>query len=111
MESTHGMGEQADLLRVVHGVRSRWRLKHALRGAAIALAGAFVVYAVTALVVHSLNYSETSVVVGRVVCVVALLALAALFVVRPMLPKVQDERVALYLEEHEPSIDGAIFTS
>jgi hypothetical protein len=111
MESIHGIGEQQDLLKVVRGVRTRWRLKHALRGAAVTLAGAFAVYALTALVVHQLNYSETSILVGRVVCVIAFLALAARFVVKPLMPKVQDERVALYLEENEPSVDGAIFTS
>ncbi|HET9424558.1 MAG TPA: hypothetical protein VFO55_04230 [Gemmatimonadaceae bacterium] len=111
MESIHGAGEQGELLEVVRGVRSRWRLKHALRGSAIALAGAFVVYAITALVVHSLNYSEASVLAGRAVCIVALIALAIRFVVMPILPKLRDERVALYLEEHEPSVDGAIFTS
>ena len=111
MESIHGIGEQAELLKVVRGVRTRWKLKHALRGAAIALAGTFVVYAITAIVVHSLNYSESSVMAGRVVCVIALLALLFQFVIRPLLPKIQDERAALYLEEHEPSVDGAIFTS
>src|SRR4051812_6081335 len=111
MESIHGIGEQAELLKVVRGVRTRWKLKHALRGAAYALAGTFIVYAITAIVVHSLNYSETSVMAGRVVCVVAFFALLIQFVVRPMLPSIQDERAALYLEEHEPSVDGAIFTS
>ena len=68
-------------------------------------------YALTAIVVHSQNYSETSVMVGRVACVVAFLALVIQFAVRPLLPKIRDERAALYLEEHEPSLDGAIFTS
>src|SRR4051812_19747077 len=103
MESTHGIGEQGELLKVVRGVRARWRLKHALRGAAVALAGTFIVYAMTALVVHSLNYSESSVMAGRVVCIAAFIALALQFVVRPLLPRVQDERVALYLEENEPT--------
>src|SRR6476661_382525 len=106
MESTHGMGEHADLLRVVRGVRSRWRLKRALRGATMALGGAFAVYALTALVVHSLNYSEASVITGRVICVVAFIALMARLVVMPALPKVEDERAALYLEENESSVDG-----
>src|SRR5213075_2887405 len=46
-----------------------------------------------------------------VVVVVAFIALVLQFVIRPLLPKIQDERAALYLEEHEPSVDGAIFTS
>ena len=80
MESIHGIGEQAELLKVVRGVRTRWKLKHALRGAALTLAGTFVVYAITAIVVHSLNYSESSVMAGRIVCVIAFLALAFQFV-------------------------------
>jgi len=111
MESIHGIGEQAELLKVVRGVRTRWKLKHALRGLAYALAGTFGVYAVAALVVHSLNYSETSVMTGRAACVVAFIALIVQFVIRPLLPRIRDERTALYLEEHEPTVDGAIFTS
>src|ERR1043165_2456187 len=111
MESIHGIGEQSELLKVVRGVRSRWKLKHAVRGAALALAATFVVYAITAIVIHSLNYSESSIVAGRVVVIVAFVGLMVRFVVRPFLPKIRDERAALYLEEHEPSVDGAIFTS
>src|SRR3954462_6695915 len=111
MESIHGIGEQAELLKVVRGVRTRRKLKHALRGLGLALAGTFIVYAITAIVVHSLNYSETSVMAGRAVCIVAFVALIIQFAVRPLLPRIQDERAALYLEEHEPTVDGAIFTS
>src|SRR5215208_2285655 len=111
MESIHGIGEQGELLKVVRGVSTRWKLKHALRGLGVAIAGTFIVYAITAFVIHSLNYSEASVMGGRVACVGAFLALVFQFAVRPLLPKIRDERAALYLEEHEPSVDGAIFTS
>src|SRR4051812_20040268 len=111
MENVHGIGEQPDLLKVVHGVRARWRLKHALRGAAITVAGSFIVYALSSWAVHSTNYSQGSIIAARVVCIAALIALAGRFIFWPLRPKVRDEQVALYLEEHEPTLDGALFTA
>src|SRR3954462_8354608 len=106
MENVHGIGEQPDLLKVVHGVRGRWKAKHALRGASLMIAAWFVVYALTSWAIHAAAYSETSIIVVRVVGLLALVVLAFVFVIRPLMPKVRDEQVALYLEEHEPSLEG-----
>src|SRR5450759_2586195 len=111
MEHVHGIGDQADLLNVVRGVRSRWRLKRALRGAAITVAGSYAFYALAALAVSAMNYSDGAVLTARVVCLVVLVAMTARFVIMPLLPTVRDEQVALYLEEHEPTLDGALVTA
>jgi hypothetical protein len=51
MESTNTFpGDGARLTRVVRGVRNRWRMKRALRGASIVLAVAFVLLAGSAFV-------------------------------------------------------------
>src|SRR4051812_48534675 len=100
MESTHAVASE-QLLGVVRGVRIRYRAKRALRGGAIALAGSWLAFATSAYVVSALKYSDGAVMGGRVVAGLVSLALIAWFVVRPLLPRLADETVALYLEEHE----------
>src|SRR3954464_14074113 len=107
MESVHGAGltsEQSQLLGVVRGVRNRYRLKRGLRGAAIAVAITFVVFATMAYVMSTFKYSDASLLWGRITTISALIAAGYWFVVRPLLPKFRDEQVALYLEEHEQSL-------
>src|SRR3954467_4278074 len=105
MESTHGVPpEQSSLIDVVRGVRTRYRAKLALRGGAIAVAASWVVLFVTAYAMSVFKYSDAVVVGGRIVAIVAILAIVAWFVVLPLLPKLRDEQVALYLEEHEHSL-------
>ena len=102
---------QAQLLGIIRQVRNRWRLKVALRGAAIVLGVGFLVFLATAVAVDQFRYSEGSVLAFRIVSYVALLALTIRFLVLPLLPRVSDERVALYLEEHEPSLDAAVLSA
>ena len=97
MEST--LPEGARLTKVVHGVRDRWRLKRALRGASIVLAAAFVLLAGSALILDRMHYGHTAVVVTRIVVLLVIAALAVVLIVPPYLPKRRpsDRRVALYL--------------
>ena len=78
MESTHPLASDgASLTGVVHGVRDRWRLKRALRGASIVLAAAFVLLAGSAYILDKLYYGHTALVVTRgIVLLIATLATA-----------------------------------
>src|SRR6184192_367401 len=114
MESTHPLASDgASLTGVVHGVRNRWRLKRALRGASIVLAAAFVLLAGSAFILDKLHYGHTALLVTRAVVLVVVAVLAAILVGIPLLPKRRpsDRRVALYLEEHAPSLDAAVLTA
>ena len=114
MESTHDFtSDGARLTDVVRGIRNRWRLKRALRGASIVIAGGFVLLATSAFILDALRYGETAVTVVRTLALLLLAVLAVIFVVLPLLPKRMpaDRRVALYLEEHEPSLDAAVVTA
>ena len=114
MESTHPLASDgASLTGVVHGVRDRWRLKRALRGASIVLAAAFVLLAGSAYILDKLHYGHTALVVTRGIVLLIVAVLAAVFVGVPLLPRRQpsDRRVALYLEEHAPSLDAAVLTA
>src|SRR5436309_3537321 len=114
METTHDFpNDGARLSGVVRGIRNRWRLKRALRGASIVVAAGFILLAASAFALDALRYGETAVTVVRALALLALTGLAVVFVVLPLLPKRMpaDRRVALYLEEHEPSLEAAVVTA
>jgi hypothetical protein len=112
MESVHGMSsEQSELLGVVRGVRNRYRAKIALRGAAITLAAALVMFAISAYAMNAFKYSDGVVITARVSTLLIVVALAVWLIILPLRPKLRDEQVALYLEEHERSLNAAVVTA
>src|SRR5512143_236363 len=112
MESVHGLpSEQSQLLGVVRGVRNRYRAKRVLRGAAITVAAGWLVLAAAAYTMSFFKYSDASVLTCRIVAVVTIAAIAAWFIVLPLLPRLGDAQVALYLEEHERSLKATVITA
>ncbi len=108
---TQHADSRSELLRVIHDVRRRWRLKLALRGAAIAAACLAVALVLSALTLQWLRFTTDSILAFRVVLAVVTGLLAYVFLVRPLLRRVTDEQVAMYLEEHEPSLEAAIISA
>ncbi|HEY3119862.1 MAG TPA: DUF4175 family protein, partial [Vicinamibacteria bacterium] len=100
-----------ELRRVIHAVRLRWRLKVALRGAAIVLVTGLLTFGVAAYAMDHFRYEPWAVSSFRLFAWVALLALATRFLVLPLWGRVSDGRVALYLEEHEPSLQAAVLSA
>ena len=110
MESTHSLASQ-ELLGVVRGVRTRYRAKILLRGAAIAVAGTWVTLALATYGANTFKYSDNAVLGARILTALVTLGLIGWFVVRPLLPKLGDDKVALYLEEHERSLKASLITA
>ena len=104
-------GSVAQVGAVVDYVRRRWRLARVLRGAAIATASVLVLLVIAALVLEATRYSPTVVVASRVIVTVVAVALLVWLVILPMLPRPRAEQVALYVEEHEPSLEGALVSA
>src|SRR5262245_41387268 len=100
-----------ELVDVIRQVRSRWRMKLLLRGAVIVLAGALVVLALASFGLQSYKFSPASVIGFRIAVFVAFAALLGLWLVRPIGRRVSDLQVALYVEEHEPSLQAAILSA
>jgi hypothetical protein len=100
-----------ELRRVIHDVRLRWRLKVALRGAAVVLVTGLVAFGAAAYAMDHFRYEPWAVSSFRIFAWVALLALAARFLVVPLWGRITDARVALYLEEHEPSLQAAVLSA
>ena len=100
-----------ELIRIIRQVRRRWRLKHALRGAAIVLAAGAAVLLASAWGLERLGFSPGAVIALRVVLLAAVLALLVRFIFVPLFRRVPDERVALYIEEHEPSLQAMVVSA
>src|SRR3954454_1445474 len=103
------MNEQ--LLSIIHDVRRRWRTKLLVRGAALTAAcgGAALVLAAWGL--QWMRFTPESILVARIVIGLVFALLAYLLLARPLLRRVSDEQVAMYLEEHEPSLEAAIISA
>src|SRR3954467_13958172 len=86
-----------DLLGIISYVRSRWRMKLAVRGAVTVLLIGVVIFFAAASGLQWARFSGPSIIAARVLLALALAGAVAWFLVRPLRRKVSDEQVALYL--------------
>src|SRR5690606_7950548 len=84
-----------ELIRIIRQVRRRWRLKNALRGAAIVLAAGAAVLLASAWGLERLGFSPGAVIALRVVLLAAGLALLGRFIFVRRVARVPGGRVAL----------------
>jgi Domain of unknown function (DUF4175) len=108
---SHEPPADSDLIGIIRQIRRRWRIKLALRGAAMVAALMVAVFLAAALGLESSRFAPGLILTFRVLLPLALLALVGLFFIRPLLRRVSDEQVALYLEEHEPSLQAEIISA
>src|SRR6185295_1140792 len=102
---------RSDLVAVIHEVRRRWRMKLALRGGAMAAGCLVVALVLSAVMVQWLRFTPESILLFRIVLAVVGAVLVYALLARPVMRRVIDEQVALYLEEHEPSLEAAIISA
>ncbi len=100
-----------ELLGIIRTVRRRWRTKLAIRGAITVAAAGLLVFVASAFALESARFTPESIRAARIVLAIAIAALVAVFFVRPLLRRVSDEQVAMYLEEHEPSLQESIISA
>ncbi|HUG55214.1 MAG TPA: hypothetical protein VMR21_16525, partial [Vicinamibacteria bacterium] len=100
-----------ELRQVIRSVRRRWRLKVALRGAALVLAAGLVTIAVSAYAMDHFRYEPWAVTGFRLFAYLTLAALTVRLLVLPLWGRVTEDRVALYVEEHEPSLQAAVLSA
>ncbi|MGB1842279.1 MAG: hypothetical protein ACPHWZ_14300, partial [Longimicrobiales bacterium] len=93
---------------VVRGVRWRWRIRLALRGMVWVVGLTASVTFLAAFALEQARFAADTVVTLRALTWLTLIASTLWFLVRPLLRKVTDTQVALYLEEHEPTLDNAV---
>jgi len=79
-----------------------------LKGLSIVLAAGFGAFLLSAFGLEAARFSPGAVTTLRLVTWVVVVAVAGFFLLLPLLRRVSDDRVALYLEEREPSLEAAI---
>ena len=97
-----------DLLRVIRRVRNRWRTRRLLLGFTMVGAAAVLVVGVSSAAMDVLRYAPW---VVRGLQAAAWLTFGAAvwrFVLRPLRSRVTDEQVALYVEEHDPTLRESV---
>ena len=100
-----------ELMSVIRDVRRRWRMRLALRGLTWVIAAAALWLLVASFGMQRLGFTPQSILVSRAVAYLAILGVAGWFLIRPLVRRVSDHRVALYLEEHEPTLDAAVVSA
>src|SRR5258705_8206795 len=108
---TQHADSRAERIAVIHDVRRRWRLKLALRGAGIAAGCAAAALVLSAWGLQWMRFPPEFILAFGIVMAAVLAVMGYVFLARPLLRRVTDEQVALYLEEHEPSLEAAIISA
>ncbi|HSM61668.1 MAG TPA: DUF4175 family protein [Longimicrobiales bacterium] len=99
------------ILGLVASVRRRWRLRVALQGLVLAGGVSLAVLFLSSLALEPLRFAPEAVLWLRVVTWTTVAASLVVFLVRPLVRGVTEQQVALYLEEHEPSLDHVVVSA
>lgn len=110
MSSTPSL-RRDELLAIIRDVRARWRWKVVLRSVTVLVGAAIGTLLVAAYALEQFRFSPASIIAFRVLTYLAFVALGWVFFVRPLARRVSDQQVALYLEEHEPSLQEALVSA
>jgi hypothetical protein len=86
-------------------------LRVLMRGVAIVLGAGLLAFLISAYGMDRLRFSPTAVLAFRVFAYAALVLLVIRYLVLPLARRVKDEQVALYLEEHEPSLEARLLSA
>ena len=105
------MDHRTELVDVIRRVRNRWRVRLALRGAVVVLAGTVLALLLSASGLESFRFSAPAIIAFRVLSVAVFVGLLAYGFVWPLRRRVTDAQVAMYLEECDPTLEAAIISA
>src|SRR3954452_24510497 len=100
-----------ELVAVIRRVRNRWRLKLALRGVVIVVAGTLLALFLSASSLEALRFSPAAIISFRLIAAIVFAGLVWIGFVLPLRRQVSDSQVALYLEERDPTLEAAIMSA
>jgi len=100
-----------DLFSVIRRVRNRWRVRMGLRGAAFVLAAGLGGFLISSYGLEFFKFSSGAVIAFRILTYLMLGGLVYWYLVRPLAGAIPDSRVALYLEEHDPTLQAAVLSA
>ena len=96
---------------IIERIRRRWRLRLLVNGLLWTLALTTALILISAWLLNAWHFTPPAIWSLRVIGVSALVALVLHFCVKPLRREVDDVRVALYLEEHEPGLKSLILSA
>src|SRR4029453_9509112 len=99
---------RAELVEVIRQIRNRWRLKLALRGLVVVVAGSLLALFLSPSGLETLKFSPAAIISFRLIVAIVFAALATVWLWRPLRRQVSDAQVALYLEKQDPSLEASI---
>jgi hypothetical protein len=105
------MSHRAELVEIIRQIRNRWRLRLALRGVVVVVAGSVLALLLSASGLEALKFSPSAIIAFRIVVAIVFIALASLWLYRPLKRRVTDAQVALYLEEQDPTLEASILSA
>jgi hypothetical protein len=105
------MDHRLELVDVIRRVRNRWRVKLALRGAVVVVAGTVLALLLSASGLQSFRFSVASIIAFRLVAVAVFVGLLCYGLIWPLRRRVTDAQVAMYLEECDPTLEAALISA
>ena len=111
LRNSWSSGGGDDLFDVIRRVRNRWRMRVTVRGTAVVAAAGLAAFLLSSYGLEIFKFSAGSIVAFRVLTWLTLGGLVYWFLVRPLARAIPDERVALYLEEHDPTLQAAVMSA
>ena len=97
-----------DLIEVIRRVRSRWRTRRLLLGAAALAASGLVLFGAASITMEAFHYAPWAVRALAALTWAGVAAAVWRFVARPLRSRVSDRQVALYVEEHDEARREAV---
>ncbi|HSG00905.1 MAG TPA: DUF4175 family protein, partial [Vicinamibacterales bacterium] len=104
-------GASHELVDVIAKVRKRWRMRQLLTGGVAIVGGGLLAVVLASWGLQYFKFSPASVTTFRVITLALLAGLVVWWGIRPMRRRVTDVQVALYCEEHDPSLQAAILAA
>ena len=98
----------ASIEAIVARLRRRWKLRLLLQGLAVSLALGGLLFIAAAWLLNLWHFSTTAVWSLRLLTLAVFVVLLLRYCIMPLRRRISDSRVALYLEEHEPSLRGLL---
>ena len=100
-----------DVASVIRKVRAGWRRRLIVRGLLRVLLTGAVVLIGAGAALEALRFTPNAILTFRIVTLAVIVGVTLWWVVRPFFTRVSDEQVALYLEEHEPSLNNLLLSA
>jgi len=99
------------LPQVIDRLRQRWRLRLLLNGLCRTLVIMIALFVICAGLLNHWHFASAAVWILRFVMIFTLVGLLLQFCIKPLRRRVSDARVALYLQEHEPSLNSIMLSA